>query len=85
MNIRSEFSVTHDMKKIQQGYSRVTVELLTLFAIIYSAAQNISERNLFHTEKKKKKKCWPLNLIFLNSCSKDSEMYLDKEVTLKNV
>lgn len=58
MNIRSEFRgktcVTHDMKKIQQGYSRVTVELLILYAIIYSAVENISERNLFHAKKKKK-------------------------------
>lgn len=71
--------MTHDMKKIQQGYSRVTVELLILFGIIYSAVQNISERNLFHTEKKK---LAPYGLIFLNSCSEDSEMNLGTGVTL---
>ncbi len=33
--------MTHDMKKIQQGYSRVTVDLLVLFAIIYAGIQNV--------------------------------------------
>ncbi len=33
--------VTHDMKKIQQGYARVIVELMVLFAIIYAGIQNV--------------------------------------------
>jgi len=36
----------------------------------------------FFTPRKKNKKT---NLIFLNICSKDNEMYLNIEVTLKNV
>lgn len=69
------------MKKIQQGYSRVTVELLVLFAIIYAGIQNVFGKEPYSWGGG----CWPLNVIFLNSCCKDSEMCLDTEVTLKNV
>ncbi len=39
--------MTRDMKKIQQGYSRVIVELMVLFAIIYAGIQNVFGKESF--------------------------------------
>lgn len=48
--------VIHDVKKIQQGYLRVTVELLIFYSIKYMLGFQIFQiGNFFHTEKVKKK------------------------------